>query len=377
MNHIAIFGCGQLAQMTAQAGIKLGLRFSFIADTGEDTRCVNSLGNIVISESGQSAVDLFNALGQPDIITVEKEMVDAELLKALKKLTMVYPCNDSIKIAQNRIREKNYIRECGIPTADFEVVTSKEQLTGLAESFGFPIYIKAAESGYDGYHQWRLKSYADIEQLGLLDAINNGVSLIAEKHVPYHREVSVIAARSADGSVVSYPLMENRHEEGVLIATIAPAPELESALEAQAFDFMSRVLTKMDYVGVLTMECFETDKGIVVNELAPRVHNSGHWTIEGSATSQFENHCRAIADMPLGETGVKNMMGLVNMLGKYGNSEDFTSAHYFYHDYGKSERARRKLGHVTMCACSLEELYAALNKTLLALYGDQYLPYDA
>ena len=377
MNHIAIFGCGQLAQMTAQAGIKLGLRFSFIADTGEDTRCVNSLGNIVISESGQSAVDLFNALGQPDIITVEKEMVDAELLKALKKLTMVYPCNDSIKIAQNRIREKNYIRECGIPTADFEVVTSKEQLTGLAESFGFPIYIKAAESGYDGYHQWRLKSYADIEQSGLLDAINNGVSLIAEKHVPYHREVSVIAARSADGSVVSYPLMENRHEEGVLIATIPPAPELESALEAQAFDFMSRVLTKMDYVGVLTMECFETDKGIVVNELAPRVHNSGHWTIEGSATSQFENHCRAIADMPLGETGVKNMMGLVNMLGKYGNSEDFTSAHYFYHDYGKSERARRKLGHVTMCASSLEELYAALNKTLLALYGDQYLPYDA
>jgi 5-(carboxyamino)imidazole ribonucleotide synthase len=353
MNHIAIFGCGQLAQMTAQAGIKLGLRFSFIADTGEDTRCVNSLGNIVISELGQCAVDLFNALGQPDIITVEKEMVDVELLKALKKLTMVYPCNDSIKIAQNRIREKNYIRECGIPTADFEVVTSKEQLTGLAESFGFPIYIKAAESGYDGYHQWRLKSNADIDQSGLLDAINNGVSLIAEKHVPYHREVSVIAARSADGSVVLYPLMENRHEEGVLIATIAPAPKLESALEAQAYDFMSRVLTKMDYVGVLTMECFETDKGIVVNELAPRVHNS------------------------LGETGVKKMMGLVNMLGKYGNSEDFAGAHYFYHDYGKSERARRKLGHVTMCASSLEELYAALNKTLLALYGDQYLPYDA
>ena len=377
MNHIAIFGCGQLAQMTAQAGIKLGLRFSFIADTGEDTRCVNSLGNIVISELGQCAVDLFNALGQPDIITVEKEMVDVELLKALKKLTMVYPCNDSIKIAQNRIREKNYIRECGIPTADFEVVTSKEQLTGLAESFGFPIYIKAAESGYDGYHQWRLKSNADIDQSGLLDAINNGVSLIAEKHVPYHREVSVIAARSADGSVVLYPLMENRHEEGVLIATIAPAPKLESALEAQAYDFMSRVLTKMDYVGVLTMECFETNKGIVVNELAPRVHNSGHWTIEGSATSQFENHCRAIADMPLGETGVKKMMGLVNMLGKYGNSEDFAGAHYFYHDYGKSERARRKLGHVTMCASSLEELYAALNKTLLALYGDQYLPYDA
>jgi 5-(carboxyamino)imidazole ribonucleotide synthase len=376
MNHIAIFGCGQLAQMTAQAGIKLGLRFSFVADTGEDTRCVDSLGNIVISEPSQSAVDLFNALGQPDIITVEKEMVDAELLKALKTLTMVYPCNDSIRIAQNRIREKNYIRECGIPTADFEIVTSKEQLFDLSESFGLPIYIKAAESGYDGYHQWRIKSNADIEQLGLLDAIDKGVSLIAEKHVSYQREVSVIAARSADGSVVMYPLMENRHEEGVLIATIAPAPKLASALEAQAFDFMSRLLTKMDYVGILTMECFETGAGIVVNELAPRVHNSGHWTIEGSATSQFENHCRAIADMPLGKTGVKKIMGLVNMLGKHGNPKDFSSAHYFYHDYGKSERARRKLGHVTLCASSLEELYAALNKTLLALYGDHYLPYD-
>jgi 5-(carboxyamino)imidazole ribonucleotide synthase len=132
----------------------------------------------------------------------------------------------------------------------------------------------------------------------------------------------------------------------------------------------------MDYVGVLTMECFETDEGIIVNELAPRVHNSGHWTIEGSATSQFENHCRAIADMPLGETGVKSMMGLVNMLGRHGNPGDFPGTHYFYHDYGKSARARRKLGHVTLCANSLDELYTALNETLLALYGDRYLPYD-
>jgi 5-(carboxyamino)imidazole ribonucleotide synthase len=377
MNHIAIFGCGQLAQMTAHAGIELGLRFSFIADAGEDTRCVNGLGNVVIGELGQSADALFNALGQPDIITVEKEMVDADLLKALKKLTTVYPCNDSIKIAQNRIREKNYIRECGIPTADFEIITSKEQLLDLTQSFGFPIYIKAAEAGYDGYHQWRLKNNADIDQPGLVDAINNGVSLIAEKHVPYHREVSVIAARGADGSVVLYPLMENRHEEGVLIATIAPAPDLSATLEAQAFDFIRRLLTKMDYVGVLTMECFETDNGIVVNELAPRVHNSGHWTIEGSATSQFENHCRAIADMPLGETGVKNVAGLVNMLGEHGNPKDFSGEHYFYYDYGKTARARRKLGHITVCTKSLEELRAALNKTLVTLYGDHYLPFDS
>ncbi len=376
MKHIAIFGCGQLAQMTAQAGIKLGLTFSFIADEGEDTRCVDDLGRVVVSHKGQAADNLFEALGKPDIITVEKEMVDAELLKALKKLTMVYPCNDSIKIAQNRIREKTYIRECGIPTADFEIISSKEQLLNLTESFGFPIYIKAAESGYDGYNQWRLKTQGDIEQPGLVDAIENGVSLIAEKHVPYSREVSIIAARRADGTVVLYPIMENRHEEGVLIATIAPAPETSPTLETQAFDFMQRLLTKMDYVGVLTMECFETDIGIVVNELAPRVHNSGHWTIEGSATSQFENHCRAIADLPLGDTAISNFAGLVNMLGEHGNPADFFEDNYFYHDYGKQARARRKLGHVTVCESSLESLRAALNKTLLALYGDHYLPFD-
>jgi 5-(carboxyamino)imidazole ribonucleotide synthase len=372
--HIAIFGCGQLAQMTAQAGIKLGLTFSFIADEGEDCRCVENLGQVVTYLNSMSAESLFNELQQPDVITVEKEMVDTALLKELKQFSTVYPCSDAIKIAQNRIREKNYLRSLDIPTADFEVITSVEQLDGLVESFGLPIYIKASESGYDGYNQWRIKVREDIYQSSLVSAIDQGVSLIAEKHVPYKREVSVIAARNNRGETAFYPLMENRHEDGVLIATIAPAPATDSALQQQAFDCMERLLSEMNYVGILTMECFDTEDGIVANELAPRVHNSGHWTIEGSMTSQFENHCRAIADMELGSTDMNGVAGIVNMLGKHGDPQQFSADNIYYHAYGKQERPRRKLGHVTVCSSQTETLKESLNQVMTLLYADNYSP---
>lgn len=375
MMHIAIFGCGQLAQMTAQAGIKLGLRFSFIADEGEDCRCVESLGNIVTYTNGMTAEELFKQLKQPDVITVEKEMVDAGLLKQLKQFTTVYPCNEAIRITQNRIREKTYLRDSGIPTADFEILSSQSQLQALLDRFGLPIYIKAAESGYDGYNQWHIKHSDDLQQPSLLEAIDQeGVSLIAEKHVPHQREVSVIAARNQQEDVVIYPLMENRHEDGVLIATIAPAPEVNDALQAQAFDGIKRLLTKMDYVGILTMECFETDQGIIANELAPRVHNSGHWTIEGSQTSQFENHCRAIAGMKLGSTETIGLSGLVNMLGKHGDPQAYQDDGVYYHAYGKQERPRRKLGHITVTKNILADLKRRLNEILIALYDDRYKP---
>jgi 5-(carboxyamino)imidazole ribonucleotide synthase len=370
--HIAIFGCGQLAQMTAQAGIALGLRFSFIAEPGEDTRCVNDLGAIVTYTPHLSAQDLFFALQQPDVITVEKEMVNTTLLEELQGFTTVFPAGNAIHIAQNRIREKTFLRELGIPTADFEIISAIEQLHNLPERLGFPIYIKAAESGYDGYHQWRIKTTADLSQPSLLDAIHQGVTLIAEKHVNYLREVSVIAARNAQGECVFYPLMENRHEDGVLIATIAPAPH--ASCEATALLYMKKVVSELNYVGILTMECFETAEGIVANELAPRVHNSGHWTIEGCDTSQFENHCRAITGMALGSTNMHGVAGLVNMLGKHGDEAALTQSTTFYHRYGKEERARRKLGHVTVCAQDLATLKQSLNHILTTLYGSYYLP---
>lgn len=371
---VAIFGCGQLAQMTAQAGIKLGLTFSFIADEGEDTRCVAGLGKIVTHTPDMSAAELFAALNKPQVVTVEKETVNTQLLRQLQALTRVYPHSRIIHITQNRIREKRYLRDNGIATAQFEIIHHGDQLTGLPERLGLPIYIKAAESGYDGYHQWRIDNREDLAQPALLDTFNQGVALIAERSVNYLRELSVIAARNDKGESVVYPIMENRHEDGVLLVTVAPAAKLNPAVESAALKTIERLLSALDYVGVLTMECFETDHGLVVNELAPRVHNSGHWTIEGSATSQFDNHCRAICGMALGLTTAQAKAGLVNMLGKHGDERELASDKVFYHAYGKRERPRRKLGHVTVCGDGYDELLSSLNRVLHHLYGDDYLP---
>ena len=370
MMHIAIFGCGQLAQMTAQAGIALGLQFSFIAEEGEDSRCINDLGNVVSYTKGMSAEALFFALGKPDVITVEKEMVDTELLKALAAFAKVYPSDQAVHLSQNRIREKNFLRHNGIPTAEFEVIESQAQLDSLPERLGYPIYIKAAESGYDGYHQWRIETQADLQQVSL----NDNVVLIAEKHVDYSREVSIIAARNPQGEIAFYPLMENRHEGGVLISTIAPAPNTDIILEEGALAYMETVLSSMDYVGVLTMECFVTEQGLVANELAPRVHNSGHWTIEGSDASQFENHCRAITDMLLGATDAKAVSSMINVLGKYADADDFMAENTFFHDYGKQERPRRKLGHISFLTADVTTAKSKLNSASAILYGKQYLP---
>jgi 5-(carboxyamino)imidazole ribonucleotide synthase len=368
--HIAIFGCGQLAQMTAQAGLKLGFRFSFIADKGEDTRCVSPLGSIIEYTVNLSAKELFSRLGEPDVITVEKEMVDSQLLAELKAFTTVSPNETVIYLSQNRIREKNFLRHNGIPTADFEIIESQEQLDTLPSRLGYPIYIKAAESGYDGYNQWRIQCAADLQQVTLKD----DVTLIAEKHVNYLREVSIIAARNADGDIMYYPLMDNRHEEGVLISTIAPAANIDTHLEEGAVAYMETILSSLDYIGVLTIECFDTEQGLIVNELAPRVHNSGHWTIEGAATSQFTNHCLAVANRPLGATTTKGVAGIVNMLGQHGNPADFRQKGLFYHDYGKLERPRRKLGHIAAVAEDYDEITTKLNAALCTLYGNQYKP---
>jgi len=368
--HIAIFGGGQLAQMTAQAGIPLGFSFSFIADEGEDTRCVDALGSVVAYQQGMTAESLFHALNKPDVITVEKEMVDAELLKALSAFTQVSPNHEAIYLSQNRIREKNFLRHNGIPTAEFEIIESQEQIHSLPERLGYPIYIKSAESGYDGYNQWRIEKAEDLKQV----TFNDNIALIAEKHVHYTREISVIAARNAKGEIAYYPLMENRHEDGVLISTIAPAPDTDEILEEGAVAYMESILSSLNYVGVLTIECFDTEHGLVVNELAPRVHNSGHWSIEGAETSQFENHCRAIANIELGLTTSKGISGIVNMLGKHGKPSAFNDEAMFYHAYGKQERPRRKLGHIAVLTDNYTDMTVKLNKVLTELYDEHYLP---
>lgn len=365
---IAIFGCGQLAQMTAKAGQALNLDFSFIAEAGEDTRCVEGLGNIVVYREDMSAEALYEALGQPKIITVEKEMVDSKLLADLQNFTNVCPNSNALRITQNRIREKQFIQKRGIETAKFVIVKSVPQLRELPAYFGFPLYIKAAETGYDGYNQWRITSMNSLMQEPLIQAVESGVELIAEKHVPYLREISVIATRDWEGKTVIYPIMENNHRDGVLISTLAPAPELGSELKRLAHMYIENLMQEMDYIGTFTMECFETEDGLIVNELAPRVHNSGHWTIEGSETSQFENHCRAISGMELGPATPKGVCGLVNMLGSHGDKNQYQGDGVYYHAYGKEERPRRKLGHITVCTDDYDRTQAELSKICQQLY---------
>ena len=368
--RVAVFGCGQLAQMMAQAGKPLGCEFVFIAEAGEDTRCVDELGKVVVADLHKGATALYEKLGQPQVITVEKEMVDAELIQSLEAMTQCSPPSEAIYIAQNRIREKTFVRDLGINTAEFVQIETVEQLNALPDRMGYPIYIKATESGYDGYNQWRITSEEDLSQTPLLQAIENKVELIAEKHVPFSREISVIASRDAKGNIAFYPLMENGHKDGVLITTIVPAPDQAAGLEEEGFSMMRKLIEALDYVGTLTVECFETDAGLIVNELAPRVHNSGHWSIEGTSASQFENHCRAICGLPLGETSINAVAGMVNMLGEHGDEDELSSKDVFYHDYGKTARPRRKLGHVTVCKNDYSSLKESMNTVLQSLYGD-------
>ena len=378
--------------MMAQAGLPLGLRFSFVAEEDEDTRCVDALGPVVVRPAGTTAASLFERLGEPAVITVEKERVDTDLLTQLQTMTQVAPTSEAIYITQNRLREKTFLRNLNIATADFDSIQSVQHLHSLAVRMGYPLYIKAAEAGYDGYYQWCIKEEAQLQPLALqqpelMAAIDQGITLIAEKHVDYTREVSMIAVRDRNDNIVIYPPMENYHQDGVLIATIAPAPATSKTFHdkglAQAEAMIKRILRELNYIGVLTLECFDTEQGIIINEIAPRVHNSGHWTIEGAATSQFENHCRAIAGMPLGATAMHGVAGLVNLLGKQGDkavlTADQTPAVYsprvYYHHYGKEARARRKLGHVTVCADEMAALKKRLTTIMDYLYPQQYSPW--
>ncbi|MFT6791293.1 MAG: 5-(carboxyamino)imidazole ribonucleotide synthase [Cellvibrionaceae bacterium] len=372
--HIAIFGCGQLAQMTAQAGKALGLQFSFIAEPGEDSRCVDKLGPIITAHPHLTAEALFQALGRPDVFTVEKEMVNTQLLQGLEGLAKVHPSSRAVHITQNRIREKRFLQEQGIATATFEIVTSRRQLQQLPQQLAYPIYIKSAEAGYDGYHQWRIRDESELTQETLLQAVDQGIAMIAEQHVDYLRELSVIGVRDGRGEVVVYPLMENCHQEGVLLSTEAPAFALNPDIEETAKAAINKLMVALDYVGVLTIELFETARGLVANELAPRVHNSGHWTMEGSRTSQFENHCRAISDLPLGRPDMTALAGLVNILGSYDDRSRCRGEDVFYHLYGKEARPRRKLGHVTVRAQSREALIKKLDRVRSVLYADDRSP---
>ncbi|CAM3735586.1 5-(carboxyamino)imidazole ribonucleotide synthase [Parendozoicomonas haliclonae] len=369
--RVAIMGCGQLSRMLALSGMPMGIEFSFLAEPQESTVCIHGYGDVVRITEEQTPEQLFEALGRPDVITVERESVNVPLLRELKTYCPVYPDPDIVWAIQNRHREKTLVSDSGIPLSPWSRLQNNDPLQPAVDAIGgLPVVIKSTEDGYDGYNQWVADTEADLahfetERARLLQEYaeqGKGINeWIVEKKIPFDREISVVGARNANGEVVFYMPGENRHQNGILKTSIVPAPGISDALVAKAEQYITQLLEKTGYVGVLAVELFVVGDELMVNELAPRVHNSGHWSMDGAETCQFENHVRGITNLPLGKTNLKGVAGMVNLLGLE-LSDDSSAplqlvqpwAHL--HWYGKTPRPGRKLGHVNIVSDDLPQL---------------------
>ncbi|TGD73982.1 5-(carboxyamino)imidazole ribonucleotide synthase [Mangrovimicrobium sediminis] len=354
--HIAIVGCGQLSRMLALAGLPLGFTFSFIAAPREDTRCVTGLGTTATWQPGQPVGHLYQALGQPDCVTVEKEQVDAGLLTQLQHYCPVLPNPEAVATCGHRWRERQLLVRLGIPCAAHRYDTPASQCVA---SLSLPLVAKSCRDGYDGKNQWRLDTPEDVASFDRQQLYRD---CIIEQRIPFERELSQVSVRSRTGRICHYPLTDNHHENGILVQSVAPAVDVPATIASQAQDMISRIMEALDYVGVMAMECFLVSGELLVNELAPRVHNSGHWTQSGSATSQFENHVRAIAGLELGGTDMHGVCGMLNLIGTQRPPVDLLSASTTLHWYGKTVRPARKLGHVNFRARSHPELVQEIGR---------------
>ncbi len=331
---VGILGAGQLAQMLAEAGKALGVGVICAGQRGDCAELVAKVLPVDLEDAG--AVAAFAA--GVDLVTVESENIHADVLQGLN----LYPNARAIGIAQDRLLEKRFFHACGIGTAPFAPVDSVEDLRTAIETTGLPSILKTRRMGYDGKGQVRLRRAEDAESAW--EEVGS-VPCILEGMVNFDAEVSLIAARSRGGQIVFYPLIENQHRDGILRTSIAPFED--QTLQRDAETYLTALLEKLDYVGVLAVEFFVVDGRLLANEMAPRVHNSGHWTIEGSVTSQFQNHLRAIAGMELGDTrSVPTVM--LNCIGTMPSEEETNGfAELSRHDYGKEARPGRKVGHFT------------------------------
>jgi 5-(carboxyamino)imidazole ribonucleotide synthase len=330
-----------LALMLAEAGRGLGV----------DVICAGQPGDCAEQAAPLVVVDLENAsevaafAGQVDVVTVESENIDAAVLGGLN----LYPNARSIAIAQDRLLEKRFFEQCGIEVAPFAEVNSAQDLERATSTIGLPAILKTRRMGYDGKGQARL--YAKEEAAAAWAEVGEAACIL-EGMVKFDAEVSLIAARDRQGNVVFYPLVENLHRDGILRKSIAPYTDVK--LQRRAESYMAVLLEKLDYVGVLTVEFFVRGDDLLANEMAPRVHNSGHWTIERAQTSQFENHLRAIlppsCGLQLGSTQSRPTV-MLNCIGTMPPEEETALfPGLFRHDYGKEARPGRKVGHLTFAA---------------------------
>lgn len=349
--NVLIYGSGQLARMMYLAGCPLGIYISAVDVNKEQV--VNPVTKEVLG------ITLEQAIADADAITVEFEHIPEHLLEMAHQAGKLKPSIESILAGADRVREKLLLDKLGIPNCPHMIITDVGLLPNALEHLGDKLILKASRDGYDGYGQWRIQSPDDLpvitEELSKLDL--QSVPLIAERMLKFQRELSLVGTRSEDGSFSFYPLVENRHHQGQLHLTIAPAAGLTDTLTQQAQDAFRKLGDELDYVGVLAVEFFQIDDQLLVNEIAPRVHNSGHWSMQGADTCQFENHLRAVCNLPIGETSTRAATAMVNIIGVGSLSRDMLAIPgCHFHWYGKEPRTKRKLGHFNLSAENYQQL---------------------
>lgn len=353
--RLGIVGGGQLGLMLGQAALPLGIRCTFL-DPDPDPPAA-AIGEVLRAEYDDPEA-LEELARRSDVVTYEFENVPVQAARLLARQVPVHPPPEALESAQDRLVEKTFLRDRGIGTADFANVEDPDDLRRAVEALGLPALLKTRRMGYDGKGQRLLRPGEPVE--GVHEALGSRACIL-EGHVPFDRELSILGVRGRDGAMAFWPLVENHHEGGILRWSICPAEGVEPPLQAEAESIAARLLEGLDYVGVLAVELFQVGHRLLANEIAPRVHNSGHWTIEGAETSQFENHVRAVCGLPLGPTRVPEPVACVNLIGTLPSPADLLSvpgAHL--HLYGKEPRPGRKLGHVTLTAPDRETLQQRL-----------------
>ena len=372
---IGILGGGQLGYMLALAGYPLGLHFRFLDPSPEAP--VGRIASRITADFTDTAALKKFASGL-ELVTYEFENVPVEAARLLAERVPVFPPPAALETAQDRLKEKHLFQKLDIPTTEFAPVANREALDAAVKKIGLPAVLKTCRMGYDGKGQGILRSAEEVQRakaelpaeseanqgkFGVNGVGQENASFILERFVPFTREMSLLAVRGRTGETAFYPLVENHHREGILRLSLAPAPRLDTAIQRAAEDAAGRVFETLQYVGVLAIEFFEHEGRLLANEMAPRVHNSGHWTIEGAVTSQFENHLRAVLGLPLGATSPIGCSAMLNLIGEVPDpSEVLAVRDAHLHLYGKTPRTGRKLGHVTLRASSSDQLASRLGE---------------
>ncbi len=354
---IGILGGGQLARMLALSAHQLGIRTVCI-----DPNQTCSAKNItkVINVGFFDNYQIEKEFSDIDYLTYETENLPIDAVNILSQKYNIHPNIEALKIFQDRLYEKQFLNSLNIPTTKYHDVNSWEDVQKAIRDLRYPFLIKTRKSGYDGKGQAVVNN--EHEAKAAWQDFSRKPSII-EKYINFDFEISIISVRNPKGEILFYPIILNQHKNGVLF--ISQAPYINDELELIARKYALSILQKLDYVGVMTIEFFCQNNSLIANEIAPRVHNSGHWTIEGADTSQFENHLRAIADLPLGSAKPKSFSAMINLIGKKQNIRELLAirgAHY--HWYNKEPLDGRKLGHLTLCASNLDEIKINTQKAI-------------